>query len=282
MRFFASMAAVAACATANTTEIHINWDNDAVDSWGKEWEAEYAAIEQAWGDLLTEVRDEAVFNQWAKDQAFWDLVGPDQVDYTWKEFLDACAAADQELWGKFSTEAQELSEREQDLNEEMGTRAIEYLGQSVTVDGEKLADLVPFFDVESWDASQLLTKNGISTMIARANKGPVVTVEASGDLASLEQWLQMIAQKWESVEAEYSMARPIETFRNKNELKKMLDGMITQIRKPVLRQRNTVMREVCRFDEDWGDYICADMSTEESTRDFVEFAISDSWFAEGY
>ena len=144
MRFAVSLAAAASLTSARfagkpeshaLASIIIEWDNDAVESWGLEYDEAYAEIQEGWADLLEQVRDQALEAKAANEDEFLGLVGPDQVDYTWNEFLEAFVQRDQALWDKFSQGATELSEKEQQLNEDMGERALEYIGQAVTVDG---------------------------------------------------------------------------------------------------------------------------------------------------
>ena len=144
MRFAVSLAAVASLTSARfagqpeshaLASIIIEWDNDAVESWGLEYDEAYAEIQEGWADLLEQVRDQALEAKAANEDEFLGLVGPDQVDYTWNEFLEAFVQRDQALWDQFSQGATELSEKEQQLNEDMGERALEYIGQAVTVDG---------------------------------------------------------------------------------------------------------------------------------------------------
>jgi len=99
-------------APLGTTQITISWEESDIQDWAREYETRYEAIGQGWEDLMGVVFETL--------EGLGETVGP---------------------W------AEDLIQQEKDLNEEMWTRAVGYIGQAITFDGTPLAEICPLFAV---------------------------------------------------------------------------------------------------------------------------------------
>ena len=132
----------------------------------------------------------------------------------------------------------------------------------------------------SGEATEVLTKSHISKMVAMSSVGPESTVRGDSQLIVMERWLQDITMKWEHVEAQFSMKRPAHVFTNQTEFKTMIDGVIAQIREPVLKREARNLRSECYYDEYWGELVCYETESRldelEDAAEEVAEALADS------
>ena len=260
MKFIASLAIVAASAFAQdaaaplgVTQVSITWDNDAVSEWAQDYDAQYAVIGEAWAQLWTETVAEDQANKEQQWEELKALLGPNAVDYTWKQWVESSDAQNSETWGEFARGASDLIQQEQALNERKGREALDFIGDSVVIDGEKLADLCPWTGDQDVTAGWALSNKNIATMIAQSGKGPHVTCEASTDLAQVKARLEESLARLDKALQEIT---PEQVEQWEQSLKEWAESMAEG------RQAPTTMKTECYWDYYYNDYVCYDYTTD--------------------
>jgi hypothetical protein len=203
---------MSADAPLGTTDFAVSWEAADIQAWGQEYEQRYEELGEAWESLFESVAEEVE-----------DLV---------EDTVEAMG---------------ELVQTEKDLNAEMWSRAVAYIGQAVTIDGVALAELCPFFadSLRGMSTPQLFKTSTLERLVAKAKPqaNAKVMTTITFDLNAVGEWVESSVRAYEEIDRQYHEALDAQFWDDVDAVSAFFDDIIRQIEETTPRQGSFPVKE---------------------------------------